>query len=73
MTNTEFPRICVEYLHNLVYVPHIFMLTEWYKVGDGCCLLQVPDGPEALKICLSKSAKLINILLGTEMLFEFHL
>lgn len=52
MTSNDLPRICVEHLHSFGYVPQIFMLTEWYRVGDRCCLLQVPDGPEALKICI---------------------
>jgi len=52
MTNTDLARISVEHLHNFGCVPHILMLTEWHKVGDGCCLLRAPDGPEALKICI---------------------
>lgn len=52
MTSNDFPKICVELLRSFGYVPQIFTLTEWQKVGDGCCLLQVPDGPKALKICI---------------------
>lgn len=52
MTSNDLPRICVEHQHSFGYVPQVFMLTEWHKVGDGCCLLQVSDGPGALKICI---------------------
>lgn len=71
MTNTNLPIIRVKHLHSFGCVSQIFLLAEWHKVEDGCCLLQGSDEAEVLKIQIGKPAKLVNRSPGTEPLFQY--
>lgn len=68
--NTNLPIIRVKHLHSFGCVSQIFLLAEWHKVEDGCCLLQGSDEAEVLMIQIGKPAKLVNRSPGTSPCFS---